>query len=98
MLGMNRRARYKRFHYEPRHFDPQKDELENRLEMKRFEEGKDVDPSRYRERISRVYQENKRVQKSDLNRMLRLAGIAAILLVILFVYDIPTKLINLFVR
>lgn len=95
---MKRRSKYRRFHYEPRHFDPQQEELKSRVEMKRFEEGKEVDPSRYRERISRVYQQNKKAEKADFNRMLRLGLIAGGLLTLLFFYDIPTMLIKFFVR
>ena len=98
MLGLKRRARYRKFHYEPRYFDPQQEELKSRVEMKRFEEGKEVETKSHRERISRSYQYNKQAQKVNLNRMLRLGLIAGILLALLFVYDVPKLLINLFVK
>lgn len=98
MLGMNRRTKYRRFHYEPRHFDPQQEELKSRVEMKRLEDGKEVDPNRYRQRISKMYQDSKATKSTDLNRMLRLAVIAGVLVGLMFWYDVPTMVIKFFVR
>ena len=65
LMSFFKRPKHQRFEYNPRYYDPKKEDLEKRLRLAR--KAKDGDPDAIKERISTGFRKKYRAQKGSYN-------------------------------